>query len=149
MLKIVFAILLFGSGIWMILHNDNKIINLTRSAKYTIFSFCGLLSVLASSTTFATMFFVKIGTNIKKAIAITSVCVVINASVATFILIYGVNVNVPLTFGYLSIPLLISSGLFALAGSLLAVNYLGIISPKILKSLFITLMFVSGIVMIV
>ncbi|ABO47098.1 sulfite exporter TauE/SafE family protein [Francisella tularensis] len=149
LLKMVFAILLFGSGIWMILYNDNKVIKLPRSARYSIFSFCGLLSVLASSTTFATMFFIKIGTNLKKAIAITSVCVVINSSVATFVLTYGININVPLTFGYLSVPLLISSGLFALAGSLLAVNYLGIISPKLLKNLFITLMFVSAIVMIV
>lgn len=56
LLKIVFAILLFGSGIWMILHNDNKVVKLPRSARYSIFSFCGVLSVLASSTTFATMF---------------------------------------------------------------------------------------------
>ncbi|MDE4990420.1 sulfite exporter TauE/SafE family protein, partial [Francisella tularensis subsp. holarctica] len=48
-----------------------------------------------------------------------------------------------------SVPLLISSGLFALARSLRADNYLGIISQKILKNLFITLMFVSSIVMIV
>ncbi|MBK2092461.1 sulfite exporter TauE/SafE family protein [Francisella philomiragia] len=149
LLKIVFAILLFGSGIWMILHNDNKVVKLPRSVRYSIFSFCGVLSVLASSTTFATMFFIKIGTDIKKAIAITSICVLINSSIAAFVLTYGISVNVPSTLGYLNIPLLVSSGIFALAGSLLAVNYLGIISPKLLKNLFIVLMFVSGGVMII
>ncbi|ASG68669.1 hypothetical protein CDV26_09945 [Francisella halioticida] len=148
LLKMIFAILLFGSGIWMILHNDNKIVKLPRSARYGIFSFCGVISVLASSTTFATMFFIKIGTDIKKAVAITSVCVFINALIATFVLTYGININVPSTFGYLNVPLLISSGLLSLIGSLLAVNYLGVISPKLLRSLFIVLMFVSGIIMI-
>ena len=108
-----------------------------------------VVCVLASSTTFATMFFIKIGTDIKKAIAITSICVLINSSIAAFVLTYGISVNVPSTLGYLNIPLLVSSGIFALAGSLLAVNYLGIISPKLLKNLFIVLMFVSGGVMII
>lgn len=61
-----FALLLFDSGVWMILHNDNKVVKLSRSARYSIFSFCGVLSVLASSTTFATMFFIKISMDIKK-----------------------------------------------------------------------------------
>lgn len=149
LLKIIFAFLLFGSGIWMISHNDNKVIRLPRTSRYSIFGLCGVLSVLASSTTFATMFFVKIGTDIKKAIAITSVCVFITAGIGTLMLTLGVSVNVPSTLGYLSIPLLLSSIPFALLGSFMAVNYLGVISPKLLKSLFIILMFVSGIIMVI
>ena len=68
-----FALLLFDSGVWMILHNDNKVVKLSISGRYSIFSFCGVLSVLASSTTFATIFFIKISMDIKKAVAITSV----------------------------------------------------------------------------
>ncbi|API86215.1 sulfite exporter TauE/SafE family protein [Francisella uliginis] len=148
LLKIIFAFLLFGSGVWMILHNDNKIIKLPKASRYSIFGLCGILSVLASSSTFATMFFVKIGTDIKKAIAITSVCVFISAGIGTLMLTFGISVNVPSTLGYLSVPLLLSSVPFALLGSFMAVNYLGVISPKLLKSLFIVLMFVSGIIMI-
>ncbi|MDE4965978.1 sulfite exporter TauE/SafE family protein, partial [Francisella tularensis subsp. holarctica] len=37
LIKMVFAILLFGSGILMIIYKDNKVIKLTRSARYSIF----------------------------------------------------------------------------------------------------------------
>ncbi len=147
MLKHIFASILFLSGIWMLLHNDTKIIKMPRIIEYAISSLCGLLSVLATSTTFATMFFIKIGTEIKKAISISSVCVMINSSIATVILIYCINTDVPNTYGYVSIPLLLSSAPFAFIGSIMAIKYLSVISPKVLKWLFIALMFVSALVM--
>jgi len=148
MLKYIFAILLILSGIWMIFHNDNKIVNIPKKAEYSISIFCGGIGVLATSTTFTTMFFIKIGTELKKAISIASVCVLIISSIATFVVIFGINIDVPNTYGYISIPMLITSGLFGVFGSLLGVRFLGFISPKILKVLFIALMFVSGVVML-
>lgn len=147
LLKHIFSIILVLSGIWMILHNDSKVVKLPPKVAYPICSICGVLSILATSTTFVTMFFIKIGVDIKKAISIASVCVVISSSIATIMLVYGISVNVPNTFGYLSIPLLLSAIPFSIVGSLLAVKYLGIISPKLLKVLFIALMFISAIVM--
>ncbi|MGQ4002494.1 sulfite exporter TauE/SafE family protein [Francisellaceae bacterium CB300] len=148
LLKHIFSIILVLSGIWMILHNDSKIVKLSTKIAYPICSFCGVLSILATSTTFVTMFFIKIGVDIKKAVSIASVCVVISSSIATFMLVYGVSVDVPQTFGYVSMPLLLSSAPFSVIGSLLAVRYLGVISPVLLKRLFIILMFVSAIVMV-
>lgn len=147
LLKHIFSVILIFSGIWMILHNDSKIVKLPAKIAYPVCSFCGVLSVLATSTTFVTMFFIKIGVDINKAVSIASVCVVISSSIATFMLVYGINVNIPQTFGYISLPLLLSSAPFSVLGSLLAVRYLGVISPVLLKRLFIILMFVSAIVM--
>ena len=147
LLKHIFSIILILSGIWMILHNDSKVVKLSGKVAYPICSACGILSILATSTTFVTMFFIKIGVDIKKAVSIASLCVVINSSIATFMLVYGINVNIPQTFGYISLPLLLSSAPFSVLGSLLAVKYLGGISPVLLKRLFIILMFVSAIVM--
>ena len=83
----------------------------------------------------------------KKAVSIASVCVVISSSIATFLLVVGIDVDVPNTFGYISMPLLLSSAPFSVIGSLVAVRYLGVISPVLLKRLFIILMFVSAVVM--
>ncbi|AIT09337.1 hypothetical protein LO80_04710 [Candidatus Francisella endociliophora] len=148
LLKYIFSTLLILSGIWMILHNDSKVINPPEKVKYFVSAICGTLGVLATSTTFTTMFFIKIGTELKKAISIASVCVLITSSLATVIVVFGVNIDVPNTYGYVSIPMLLASGIFGIIGSLLAVRFLGFISPKILKILFIVLMFVSGIVML-
>ena len=76
-----------------------------------------------------------------------SICVVISSSIATFLLVVGIDVDVPNTYGYVSILLLLSSAPFSVIGSLIAVKYLGVITPKLLKQLFIALMFVSAIVM--
>ncbi|QIV94174.1 sulfite exporter TauE/SafE family protein [Allofrancisella frigidaquae] len=148
LLKHIFSVILVLSGIWMILHNDSKIVKLPSKIAYPICGVCGVLSILATSTTFVTMFFIKMGVDIKKAISIASVCVVISSSIATVMLVYGINVDVPNTFGYLSIPLLLSAIPFSVVGSLLAVKYLGIISPRLLKMLFIALMFISAVVMV-
>lgn len=148
MLKYIFSFLLLASGIWMILHNDSKIINPPEKTKYFVSTICGMLSVLATSTTFTTMFFIKTGTELKKAISVASVCVLITSSIATVIVVYGVNIDIPNTYGYLSIPMFLASGIFGIVGSLLAVRFLGFISPKILKILFIALMFVSGVIML-
>lgn len=148
LLKHIFSMILVLSGIWMILHNDSKVVKLSAKVAYPVCSACGVLSILATSTTFVTMFFIKIGVDIKKAISIASVCVLISSSIATTMLVYGVNVDVPNTYGYLSMPLLLSAIPFSVIGSLLAVKYLGIISPKLLKILFIALMFVSAVVMV-
>ncbi|QLE79979.1 sulfite exporter TauE/SafE family protein [Francisella sp. Scap27] len=147
LLKHIFSVILILSGIWMILHNDSKIVKLPGTVAYPVCGLCGVLSVLATSTTFATMFFIKIGVEIRKAISIASVCVVINSTIATFMLVYGIKVNIPQTFGYISLPLLLSSAPFSIIGSLLAVRYLGVISPVLLKRLFIVLMFVSAVIM--
>lgn len=148
LLKHIFSIILVLSGIWMILHNNSKIVKLPAKIAYPVCSFCGVLSILATSTTFVTMFFIKIGIDIKKAVSIASVCVVISSSIASFMFVYGVSVDVPQTIGYVSIPLLLSSAPFYVIGSLLAVRYLGVISPVLLKRLFTILMFVSAIVMV-
>lgn len=147
LLKHIFAVILFLSGIWMVMHNENKIIKPPKSIQYVISSICGLLSVLASSTTFATMFFIKVGIEIKKAISTASICVFINSVIATILLVYGINIDVPNTYGYISIPLLVSSAPLTIIGSLLAVKYLNIISPMLLRTLFIGIMFLSSIVM--
>lgn len=147
LLKYIFSGVLILSGIWMILHNDSKIIKLPMIIAYPICTICGALSIIATSTTFVTMFFIKTGIEIKKAVSIASICVLISSSIATTMLIYGVNIDVANTFGYVSIPLLLSSAPFSVLGSLLAVRYLGVISPILLKRLFIVLMFVSAIVM--
>jgi uncharacterized membrane protein YfcA len=73
--------------------------------------------------------------------------VVISSSIATFLLVVGIDVDVPNTYGYVSLPLLLSSAPFSVIGSLIAVRYLGVISPVLLKRLFIILMFVSAVIM--
>ena len=147
LLKHIFSVILILSGIWMILHNDSKIVKLSAKIAYPICSACGVLSILATSTTFVTMFFIKIGIDIKKAVSIASICVVISSSIATFLLVVGIDVDVPNTYGYVSLPLLLSSAPFSVIGSLIAVRYLGVISPVLLKRLFIILMFVSAVIM--
>ena len=147
LLKHIFSVILVLSGVWMILHNDSKIVKLSAKIAYPICGACGVLSILATSTTFVTMFFIKVGIDIKKAVSIASICVVISSSIATFLLVVGIDVDVPNTYGYVSIPLLLSSAPFSVIGSLIAVKYLGVITPKLLKQLLIALMFVSAIVM--
>lgn len=148
LLKHIFSVILFLSGLWMLFHNDNKIVKLPGVIKYPVATICGVMSTMAASSTFVTLLFVKMGMNIKSAIANVSFCVLINSAIGASLLVYGVNIDVPNTLGYISVPLLLASIPFSIIGSLLAVNYLGIISPKLLKNMFIVLMFVSSIIMV-
>jgi uncharacterized membrane protein YfcA len=148
-LKHVFSVILLLSGLWMIFHNDKKPVKKIPSfIVYPITSICGVMSTLAASSTFVTVLFVKIGMDIKKAVANTSFCVLINASTGAILLTVGVNIDVPSTFGYISVPLLLSSIPFAIIGSLLAVKYLDVISTRFLHFLFIVLMFASAAIML-
>jgi uncharacterized membrane protein YfcA len=147
LIKKIFVILLFGSGFWMLFNKDGSLLKIPRFLEYISSSICGVFSVLLTSSTFATILFVKIGMNIKKAISFTSFCVLINSTASSFILVYGINIDTPQTYGYMSIPLLVSSAPFAIIGSLVAVKFLGVLSHKTLHYLFITLMFVSAIIM--
>ena len=133
LLKYIFSIILFISGLWMVFHNDNKIVNLPVIVKYPITVICGVMSTLAASSTFVTLLFVKTGMDIKKAIINISFCVLISSLIGTFLLVYGINIDIPNTFGYISVPILAASIPFSVIGSLLAVRYLGVISPKLLK----------------
>ena len=147
LLKYIFSIILFISGLWMVFHNDNKIVNLPVIVKYPITVICGAMSTLAASSTFVTLLFVKTGMDIKKAIINISFCVLISSLIGTFLLVYGINIDIPNTFGYISVPILAASIPFSVIGSLLAVRYLGVISPKLLKNMFIILMFISSVIM--
>ena len=147
LLKYIFSIILFISGLWMVFHNDNKIVNLPVIVKYPITVICGVMSTLAASSTFVTLLFVKTGMDIKKAIINISFCVLISSLIGTFLLVYGINIDIPNTFGYISVPILAASIPFSVIGSLLAVRYLGVISPKLLKNMFIILMFISSVIM--
>ena len=146
-IKKTFSILLFLSGFWMLLHKEGNILKLPKIIESIALSICGIFSVLLTSSTFATIFFVKVGMNIKKAISLTSFCVLINSISLSFLLVYGINIDVPKTYGYMSIPLLVSSAPFAIVGSLIAVKFLTILSHQILHRLFIALMFISAIIM--
>lgn len=147
LLKYIFSIILFISGLWMVFHNDSQIMNLPVIVKYPITVICGVMSTLASSSTFVTLLFVKTGMDIKKAIINISFCVLVSSLIGILLLVYGINIDIPNTFGYISVPILAASIPFSVIGSLLAVRYLGVISPKLLKNMFIILMFISSVIM--
>ncbi|APC96277.1 sulfite exporter TauE/SafE family protein [Francisella frigiditurris] len=148
-LKNMFAIILFISASWMLFQKDRKAFKSRKVIENGLAGVCGFLSVVVGATTFVTMFFIKIGMEIKRAIAATSFCIFLKSMIAMIVLSYGAHTDVIDTVGYLNIPLLVSAVPFTVFGSLLAVRYLDVISPRILKELLILLMYTSSFAMMI
>ncbi len=153
-LKIYFGVMVLAIAIWVYRFSPERD-KLWQPGKLILKStaaIVGMISITLGVSVFTVPFLMKLGLDIKKAIGTSSVLVFIYLLLGALTLIVlgfsviGIGHE---HFGYLNIPILLSSIVPAMAGSMLGAKLVYILPQCILRQFFVAMMIFVGIVMLI
>ncbi len=152
-LRYVFSVMLFFVGIWMWRFKLTVGLawDIPAPLYYLVAILVGFASSLLGVSVFTVPFLMRVGLDIRKAIGTATIvvfayCVFIGA----WFVFLGYNENnlPPQTLGFVSLPILLAGIVPGIAASFLAVKCVNILPHRVIKVLFVGLMFVVSILMV-
>ena len=156
-LKIYFSIMVFSVALWMYFRKPDDTLNYTNKILKPFFSklvalLVGFISVTIGVSVFIVPFFIKMGINIKRAIATSTVVVFFNSIMSSIILVLiGLNLNnLPDgNYGLINLPIFLSCFIPTILGSYIGTKLAHVLSQDKLKLIFIIMMITVSIIMII
>jgi len=153
-LKYGFAILILLGAIWFYRYQASR----ERPWQYLaivhqpLAFLIGMVSILIGASIFAVPFLMKLGLDIKKAVGTASVIVFIYSAIGAvgLVIISLPTAHLPSgNLGYLNLPVFFSAMLPAIVGSIVAVKFVHVANPTLLRKLFIVMMLVTSLSMLI
>lgn len=153
-IKRFFSVIVFLTGLWMLRFNINNvsIINISNYLMKSIGVLLGFISCFIGISVFNVPFFVKQGINIKKAIGTSGLLVFSYSTIGAVALISTGIIRNGISsshIGYLITPIFISSIIPCYLGSMVGAKMVNLFSPKQLKNLFVSMLFIVAFLMVI